>query len=81
VLTAVSSTPGRTDQWSTLTTATHWASATGEDARIELGHLLGRAAVAALDGQFVSRIRRMAASDSWALGTNPATGLSAITSA
>lgn len=40
-----------------------------------------RAAVAALDGQLVSRIRRMAAPDSWALGTNPATGLSAITSA
>jgi hypothetical protein len=36
---------------------------------------------AAVDGQLVSRIRRIAAPDSWALGTNPATGLSAITSA
>jgi hypothetical protein len=39
------------------------------------------AVVAALDGQLVSRIRRMAAADSSALGRNPVTGLSAIRSA
>ena len=40
-----------------------------------------RAAVAALDGQVVPRIRRMAATDRFALRRNPATGLSAIRSA
>jgi hypothetical protein len=40
-----------------------------------------RAAVAVLGGQLVPRMRRMADPDSWALGKNPVTGLSAIRSA
>jgi hypothetical protein len=40
-----------------------------------------RAAVAALDDQPVPRMRRIAAADSSAFGTNPAVGLSAIRSA
>jgi hypothetical protein len=40
-----------------------------------------RATVAALDGQPVRRIRRMAAADSSVLGRNPMAGLSAIRSA
>ena len=40
-----------------------------------------RATVAALDGQAVPRIWRMAAADSSALARNPAAGLSAIRSA
>jgi hypothetical protein len=40
-----------------------------------------RATVAALDGQSVPRIRRIAAADSSALGRNPMAGLSAIRSA
>jgi hypothetical protein len=40
-----------------------------------------RATLVALDGQPAPRIRRMAAADSSALGTNPAAGLSAIRSA
>jgi hypothetical protein len=40
-----------------------------------------RSAVAVLDDQLVPRMRRMAAADSWALGKNPLTGLSAIRSA
>ena len=40
-----------------------------------------RATVAALDGQSVPRIRRVAAADSFVLGRNPTAGLSVIRSA
>ena len=46
----------------------------------ELG-AVARAAAAALQGQSVPRIRRIAAADSSALGRNPVAGLSAISSA